>query len=174
MSPLAGAVLKATSRVTDHPDGSTRCERQDLNLHGLPHWILSPARLPIPPLSLRLHSRCFRVASLDFQTLYSIISRGSRCRDTDQVDYLLMRTRQGLLTLPPETDIVLFLQHDGKSAESSSPATNEAPSVESSPFHITTSAVDNVPRTYAMPMKSLSVNNGDTRLGRFFEVVPAA
>jgi hypothetical protein len=28
-----------------------RCERQDLNLHGFPHWILSPARLPIPPLS---------------------------------------------------------------------------------------------------------------------------
>jgi hypothetical protein len=28
-----------------------RCERQELNLHGFPHWILSPARLPIPPLS---------------------------------------------------------------------------------------------------------------------------
>ena len=28
-----------------------KCERQDLNLHGLPHWILNPARLPIPPLS---------------------------------------------------------------------------------------------------------------------------
>jgi hypothetical protein len=50
-----------------------KCERQDLNLHGLPHWILSPARLPIPPLSLTLPPRCFRVASLDFimQTLYS-------------------------------------------------------------------------------------------------------
>jgi hypothetical protein len=85
-----------------------------------------------------------------------------------------MRIRQGLLTVPPETDIVLFLQHDGKPAESNSPATNEAPSVENSPFHIATSAVDNVPRTYAMPMKSFSVNNGDTRLGRFFEVVAAA
>lgn len=30
---------------------TAKCERQDLNLHGLPHWILSPARLPIPPLS---------------------------------------------------------------------------------------------------------------------------
>ena len=30
------------------------CERQDLNLHGLPHWILNPARLPIPPLSQQL------------------------------------------------------------------------------------------------------------------------
>ncbi len=27
------------------------CERQDSNLHGFPHWILNPARLPIPPLS---------------------------------------------------------------------------------------------------------------------------
>jgi hypothetical protein len=28
-----------------------KCEREDSNLHGLPHWILNPARLPIPPLS---------------------------------------------------------------------------------------------------------------------------
>ena len=35
------------------------CERQDLNLHGLPHWILNPARLPIPPLSRFLFYRCF-------------------------------------------------------------------------------------------------------------------
>src|SRR5262245_27936995 len=28
------------------------CERRDSNPHGLPHWILSPARLPIPPLPL--------------------------------------------------------------------------------------------------------------------------
>ena len=27
------------------------CERGELNPHGLPLWILSPARLPIPPLS---------------------------------------------------------------------------------------------------------------------------
>src|SRR5215467_1088373 len=29
----------------------TWCERRDLTSHGFPHWILSPARLPIPPLS---------------------------------------------------------------------------------------------------------------------------
>src|SRR5690606_29603159 len=29
------------------------CERGDSNSHGLPHWILSPARLPVPPLSRR-------------------------------------------------------------------------------------------------------------------------
>jgi hypothetical protein len=28
-----------------------KCERQESNLHALRHWILSPARLPIPPLS---------------------------------------------------------------------------------------------------------------------------
>ncbi len=27
------------------------CERGELNPQGFPHWILSPARLPIPPLS---------------------------------------------------------------------------------------------------------------------------
>ena len=28
-----------------------KCERQELNLHPLRDWILSPARLPVPPLS---------------------------------------------------------------------------------------------------------------------------
>ncbi len=27
------------------------CERRDSNSHGLPHWLLRPARLPVPPLS---------------------------------------------------------------------------------------------------------------------------
>src|SRR3989449_2273934 len=31
--------------------GEWWCERGELNPHGLPHWILSPARLPVPPLS---------------------------------------------------------------------------------------------------------------------------
>jgi integrase len=35
----------------------------------------------------------------------------------NQVDYLLMRIRQGLLTVPPGTNIVLFLQRDGKPPE---------------------------------------------------------
>lgn len=34
----------------------SNCERQDSNLHGLPHWILNPARLPIPPLSQGIQS----------------------------------------------------------------------------------------------------------------------
>jgi hypothetical protein len=32
--------------------GLFECESRDSNPDGLPHWILSPARLPIPPLSL--------------------------------------------------------------------------------------------------------------------------
>jgi hypothetical protein len=40
----------------------------------------------------------------------------------NQVDYFLMRIRQGLLTAPPETDIVLFLQHDGKPPKPTLPA----------------------------------------------------
>ena len=47
----------------------------------------------------------------------------------NQVDYLLMRIRQGLLTVPPETDIVVFLQHDGKPPEPTLPTANESPSV---------------------------------------------
>ncbi len=31
-----------------------------------------------------------------------------------QVDYLLMRLKQGLITLPEDVDIVAFLEHDGK------------------------------------------------------------
>ena len=30
------------------------------------------------------------------------------------VDYLLMRLKQGLVELPPETDIVSFVEHDGQ------------------------------------------------------------
>src|SRR5712691_3958876 len=35
------------------------CERGESNPHGLSHWILSPARLPVPPLSHADHTmRC--------------------------------------------------------------------------------------------------------------------
>ena len=40
------------------------CWRQDSNLHGFPHGILSPARLPIPPLQQR---SCWQKA--DYRTL---------------------------------------------------------------------------------------------------------
>ena len=45
----------------------------------------------------------------------------------DQVDYLLMRLSQGLLTLPPAVDIVAFVRHDGAipSNSESSPIQDE-------------------------------------------------
>src|SRR5262245_54044444 len=36
--------------------GGWWCERRDSNSHGLPHWNLNPARLPVPPLSPGLHA----------------------------------------------------------------------------------------------------------------------
>jgi hypothetical protein len=41
------------------------CQRGDSNPHGLLHWILSPARLPIPPLrrsrsKIATHSNCIK------------------------------------------------------------------------------------------------------------------
>src|SRR5213076_2216115 len=40
-------------RASDRSSEPTEnwCERRDSNSHGFPHWILSPARLPVPPLS---------------------------------------------------------------------------------------------------------------------------
>ncbi len=38
-----------------------------------------------------------------------------------QVDYLLMRLKQGLIELPPGVGIVEFVQHDGKPAASATP-----------------------------------------------------
>jgi hypothetical protein len=38
-------------RIAKNPEKSGECESRDLNPDGFPHWILSPARLPIPPLS---------------------------------------------------------------------------------------------------------------------------
>src|SRR5690606_7498322 len=44
--------LRQTSTATP-PRTATRawCERRDSNSHGVPHWNLNPARLPVPPLS---------------------------------------------------------------------------------------------------------------------------
>jgi hypothetical protein len=43
--------FRASRRKSLQDKEISKCERQELNLHGFPHWILSPARLPIPPLS---------------------------------------------------------------------------------------------------------------------------
>lgn len=48
---------------------------------------------------------------------------------SNQVDYLLMRIRQGLLTVPPGIDIVLFLQHDGNPPASVTQAEQSEPQI---------------------------------------------
>ena len=41
---------KSTCGSPERSEGTTTwCREQDLNLHAFRHWILSPARLPIPP-----------------------------------------------------------------------------------------------------------------------------
>src|SRR5690606_1568195 len=59
-STSAGKTLKAHRKICllgyreghffDNP--KRKCERRESNPHALRHWILSPARLPVPPLSL--------------------------------------------------------------------------------------------------------------------------
>jgi hypothetical protein len=50
---LAGrAAGGAAARALAHTECDARCDRRDSNPHGLPHRILSPARLPVPPRSL--------------------------------------------------------------------------------------------------------------------------
>src|SRR5271165_4728509 len=41
------------------------------------------------------------------------VSEAEAKAKADQVDYLLMRLSQGLLTLPPAVDVVAFVRHDG-------------------------------------------------------------
>ena len=41
-------------------------------------------------------------------------SKGEAENKARQVDYLLMRLKQRLLVLPEGTDIVTFIEHDGK------------------------------------------------------------
>lgn len=49
---MLDAVQKNDPRAGSAAAGDfTWCERRDSNSHGLPHWHLKPARLPIPPLS---------------------------------------------------------------------------------------------------------------------------
>ncbi len=49
----------AAKLIRTRPCARTKCESRESNPDGLPHWILSPARLPIPPLSLVLMQKQF-------------------------------------------------------------------------------------------------------------------
>ena len=48
--PAAVQGMSALRNLWDSHGRSQPCERGDSNPHGLLHWILSPARLPVPPL----------------------------------------------------------------------------------------------------------------------------
>src|SRR6266545_1976094 len=50
--------IELSPRDSRSPESS--CERRDSYPHGLPHGILSPARLPVPPLSLGTHGSSLR------------------------------------------------------------------------------------------------------------------
>src|SRR5688572_12872195 len=52
-APFLGRENEKTRGAPAHPRASVAgwCERRDSNSHGLPHWNLNPARLPVPPLS---------------------------------------------------------------------------------------------------------------------------
>src|SRR5579883_2109840 len=56
------------------------------------------------------------------------VSETEATAKADQVNYLLMRLAQGLITLPPGADIVAFLRHDGVI-----PAVREAPVARGEP-----------------------------------------
>src|SRR5262245_43818349 len=58
------------------------CERRDLNSHGFPHWILNPARLPVPPLS---HEDC-GVDPDDFARNTDRAASGENLRSEGEID----------------------------------------------------------------------------------------
>jgi hypothetical protein len=65
------AIKKGLTAVCCKSFFSTRCERQDLNLHAFRLWILSPARLPIPPLSHDHLKHCLKTGCSDSQDCIS-------------------------------------------------------------------------------------------------------
>jgi hypothetical protein len=44
-----GHSIGVDARLINLLETGSWCREQDLNLHAFRHWILSPARLPIPP-----------------------------------------------------------------------------------------------------------------------------
>ena len=52
---MSGTVSESATKGRALRQRERWCERRDSNSHGLPHWNLNPARLPVPPLSLGRH-----------------------------------------------------------------------------------------------------------------------
>ncbi len=57
------------------------CERRDSNSHGLPHWNLNPARLPIPPLSHKFFTGSFRAIYPQATDKWHGVNDGTRTHD---------------------------------------------------------------------------------------------
>src|SRR5207248_7076462 len=53
--PATGERTQIFRQATRRP--SRRCSREDSNLHGLPHTVLSRTRLPVPPRELKKRRR---------------------------------------------------------------------------------------------------------------------
>jgi hypothetical protein len=73
------------------------CERGELNPQGLPHWILSPARLPVPPLSHALWPDRRRPAS--------VARHDSIPEDTHR------RLPKSLVLLDSNTPVTIWFRH---------------------------------------------------------------
>ena len=61
--PGGNATPVPRPRPLTDPLNVFECERRELNPHALRHWILSPARLPIPPLSREPESKQIRLSA---------------------------------------------------------------------------------------------------------------
>jgi len=60
-----------------------------------------------------------------------MVSEAEAKAKADQVEYLLMRLDQGLITLPPGADIVTFVRHDGNLPASGGEAKQDKPTLGS-------------------------------------------
>jgi hypothetical protein len=79
------------------------CERGDSNPYGRSHWILSPARLPVPPLSQGVHQRR-NIWNTDLQ--YKCF--GSVCRFGLSINVFWLKWRSNRYRLPAIWTIAIF------------------------------------------------------------------
>src|SRR5262245_66582345 len=66
LSSLAAIGPARAPEIAWEARAGTWCERRDSNSHGLPHWILSPARLPVPPLSHATQRADVAISAADY------------------------------------------------------------------------------------------------------------
>src|SRR5438105_2302804 len=69
LDALAGCVTETGGNVGVRDDREQKCSREDSNLHGLPHTVLSRTRLPIPPRELKAEVNCSSHLQAQLQSL---------------------------------------------------------------------------------------------------------